>query len=128
MRWDAHHAWCIFNNILNKKIREIKKNAESVNLEDDLEKVELLQKLHDENELRIREIESLRDNVESIRRDLKDEISAELWELFRVTAHVVEALQQRLGVLVMDKFQGVTDQWYEQIKLIGEKVEKLGTG
>ncbi|CAG5085300.1 Oidioi.mRNA.OKI2018_I69.PAR.g10858.t3.cds [Oikopleura dioica] len=107
------------------KIREIKKNAESVNLEDDLERVELLQKLHDENELRIREIESLRDNVESIRRDLKDEISAELWELFRVTAHVVEALQQRLGVLVMDKFQGVTDQWYEQIKLIGEKVEKL---
>lgn len=97
---------------LISRIREINKKAKSVTLQNDLEKLELLQNLYDKNELRIHEIESLRDNVESVRRDLKDEVSAELWELFRVTIYVVEASQQ----------------CYKQIKNIGEKFEQLGTG
>lgn len=113
---------------LIKKLREVKNSAENINLEDGLENVEVLHKLHDENELRIQDIESLRDEVESVRRDLKDPISKELWELFMLTAHVVESLQQRLGVLVLDKFQEVTKLWYNQIEIIGQKVEKLGTG
>ena len=113
---------------LIKKLREVKNSAENINLEDGLEKVEVLQKLHDENELRIQDIESYRGEVEAIRRDLKDSIAKELWELFMLTAHVVESLQQRLGVLVLDNFQEVTKQWYDQIEIIGQKVENLGTG
>lgn len=113
---------------LIKKLREVKNSAENINLEDGLEKVEVLQTLHGENELRIKDIESFRGEVEAIRRDLKDSIAKELWELFMLTAHVVESLQQRLGVLVLDNFQEVTKQWYDQIEIIGQKVEKLGTG